>query len=523
MEKASLIPEPVKAKYAKGHFSIAEFTRIVAVGNGAVNPAELLGEYLRPASSFPFPVITALEGAAGDIILRENSRAEADECGFVCEKYSIEVSDDYVLIEAENSTGLLRAVQTFRQLLPPEIFADKEQSGIDWIIPCVSIKDAPALRWRGMHFDVSRHFFSVKEVCNYIELLAQHKFNIFHWHLTDDQGWRIEINKYPRLTEIGAFRDGTLIGCNSVFPRRYDGKRCGGFYTQAEIREVVAFAARRGIMIVPEIDMPGHMQAAIAAYPEFGNNPSMRLSVRQHWGISQNILNPGPAAIQFCCDVFAEVIKLFPSKFIHLGGDEALKYEWENSAYANEQLVKYHLPDMPALQCRFIGEIGKFLREHDRIPIGWDEIMEGGLSEGTAVMSWRGEDEVGTAARLGHYTVNASNTHTYFDYYQSDSALEPLAIGGDLPCEKVYRYQAVPVNLTPEEAKFVLGGQGQIWSEYMANFAHVQYMAFPRAAALSERLWNPSAKRRFSDFVRRLNDAHRARFFAQNAVMHDLP
>ncbi|MDD3153336.1 MAG: beta-N-acetylhexosaminidase [Victivallaceae bacterium] len=500
MAKASLIPEPVKTSFHPGVFALDEFSRIVAASDGAIAAAGLLGEYLRPATGYMFPVVGDVEGAVGDIVLREKGLTQEDEFGFVSERYTIEVEEDGVTLEADNPTGLLRAIQTFRQLLPAEIYSAKVRKAA-WEAPCVTLEDAPKYRWRGMHLDVSRHVFSTGEVCRYVELLAQHKFNLFHWHLTDDQGWRIEIAKYPKLTEVGAFRDGTLIGSQLQKPYRCDHKRYGGFYTAKDVKTVVAFAARRGITVVPEIDMPGHMQAAVAAYPELGNNPSAQLSVRWLWGISQNILNPGPEALKFCRNVLTEVLKLFPSKFIHVGGDEAAKYEWENSVYANELMLRCHLPDADALQGRFMGEIGKFLRKKNRILIGWDEILECGLSEGAAVMSWRGDEAVKESARIGHYAVNSNKKYTYFDY-------------PDLTLEKVYEFTPAPKGMNDEETRFVLGGQGQVWTEYMPNFRKVEFMAFPRAAALAERLWSPAGKCTFADFTKRM-DTHARRLAAE--------
>ena len=350
----------------------------------------------------------------------------------------------------------------------------------------------------------------------FIDTMASLKFNTLHWHLTEDQGWRIEIKKYPKLTEVGAWREKTVVGHirdyrEKKIPYEYDGVRHGGFYTQEAIREVVAYAAERQITIVPEIDMPGHMQAAIAAYPELGCTTN-QLPVKAEWGICKNILNPEESTVQFCKDVLTEVMELFPSEFIHIGGDEAKKDQWEASERIQQLREERGLKDMHEMQSWFIRQIDDFLVANGRRLIGWDEIAEGGLAENAAVMWWRGKagqthglEIAKKAAQDGHDIVVAANGSLYFDYYQSkDKKNEPLAIGGFLPLETVYHFEPVIEGLDEATAAHILGAQGQIWTEYIPDMKHAEYMAFPRACALAEQAWLPAKQKNFSDFMERM-------------------
>jgi hexosaminidase len=355
-----------------------------------------------------------------------------------------------------------------------------------------------------MMLDVARHFMPKEFVLKFIDLVAFHKMNSLHLHLTDDQGWRIEIKKYPRLTEVGAWRDETLVGHSSQKPHRFDGKRHGGFYSQDDIREIVDYAAQRYVTILPEIEMPGHAQSAIAAYPELGTT-GRPLPVLTYWGVNPNIFNANEETIVFLQNVLTEVLDLFPSPFIHVGGDEAVKEQWERSPEAQARIAELGLEDEHELQSYFIKRMDSFLAERGRRLIGWDEILEGGLAPGATVMSWRGVKGGIEAAKAGHDVVMAPTTHTYLDYYQSrDKEKEPLAIGGFLPLEKVYSFHPIPRQLTKEEAKHVLGAQAQLWAEYIPNPEHMEYMAFPRMVALSECVWTPKEKKDFDDFKNRL-------------------
>jgi hexosaminidase len=343
-------------------------------------------------------------------------------------------------------------------------------------------------------------------VKKYIDLLALHKMNSFHWHLTDDQGWRVEIKKYPRLTQVGAWRSQTIVGhvTNDSTTWVYDRKPHGGFYTQDDIREIVAYARERFVRIVPEIEMPGHAQAAIAAYPSLGNFGDT-VTVWGSWGVSPYILNPSDTTIAFMRDVLTEVMALFPGEFIHVGGDEAIKPQWKTSRRAQELMQTLGLRTEDELQSWFIGKMDEFITSKGRRMVGWDEILEGGLAPNAVVMSWRGTQGGLAAARAGHDVVMTPGSHTYFDHYQSRNIdAEPLAIGGFLPLDTAYAYDPVPAELEPQFVKHILGTQGQIWTEYLETPKAVEYMAFPRVAALAEVLWTPKALKNFADFSARL-------------------
>ena len=372
----------------------------------------------------------------------------------------------------------------------------------EWNIPAVEITDYPRFEYRGMHLDVARHFFPVEFVKKYIDLLAMHKMNRFHWHLTEDQGWRIEIKKYPKLTEIGAWRDSTLIG--NYGSGVYDNVRHGGFYTQEEIKQVVAYAQKRHITIIPEVEMPGHSSAALAAYPEFGCFDK-EYHVTSTWGVFEDIYCPKEETFDFLEDVLVEVMELFPSKYIHIGGDEAPKKQWEESEIAQEVIKREGLKDEHELQSYFIERIEKFLNENGRQIIGWDEIMEGGLAPQATVMSWRGEAGGIQAAKIQHDVIMTPNGTNYFDHFQAEpTADEPISIGGMTTLEDVYNYEPIPEELTPEEAKYILGSQGNVWSEYLHSGKKVEYMAYPRATALAEVVWSSVENKDWEDFLERL-------------------
>ena len=456
------------------------------------------------ATGFKLPV---QPGGDGDIVFQTLEDASLGDEG-----YTLKAADSAV-IAAPSPAGLFYGAQTLRQLLPPEIYSAEKVSRV-WKTPTVEIRDFPRFGWRGLHLDTGRHFMPKEDVMKFIDTMAALKFNTFHWHLTEDQGWRIEIRKYPKLTEAGAWREETLIGNYGEYkkqkkPLKYDGTPHGGFYTQDDIREVVAYAAERHITIVPEIDMPGHMQAAIAAYPELGCTTN-RVGVKCEWGISRNILNPEESTVQFCKDVLTEVMELFPSEFIHIGGDEAKKDQWEASARIQQLREERGLKDMHEMQSWFIRQIDDFLAANGRRLIGWDEIAEGGLAENAAVMWWRGHNKKGlsiamNAAEKGHDIVVASTSHLYFDYYQSkDITNEPPAIGNFLPLEKVYAFEPIIDGLSEQAAAHVLGAQGQLWTEYMPDMKQVEYMAFPRACALAELVWLPKGRKDYASFLERM-------------------
>lgn len=412
--------------------------------------------------------------------------------GQASEGYTITVDADRVLVEATSPAGIFYGIQTIRKAVPVEM-------GAVVGFPAGVITDAPRFAYRGAHLDVCRHFFSVDSVKTYIDMLVLHNMNKFHWHLTEDQGWRMEIKQFPKLTEIGSVRNGTMIrkDWNSNDSIQY-----GGFYIQEECREIVKYAADRYITVIPEIDMPGHMVAAVTAYPELGCTGGP-YEVRTIWGVSEELLCAGNEKVyDFVDKVLDEVMDVFPSKDIHIGGDECPKTEWEKCPKCQSKIKALGLKKddrftaEQKLQAYFTKHVDEYLTKHGRNAIGWDEILEGGVSENATVMSWRGESGGIEAARLKHRVIMTPNTYCYFDYYQSkDCDNEPFAIGGFLPIKHVYDYEPLPANLTPEEQSYIWGVQCNVWTEYIPTFSHVQYMMLPRGAALSEVQWSlPEAK-----------------------------
>ena len=497
----SIVPYPARVERGRGAFALTRTTPIVADA-AARKQARQLAMMLAPATGFDLPVRVGAAPRGAHIALRIDPALQKT---LGTEGYRLSVTPAAVTIRAGASAGLFYGMQTLRQLLPPEIFREAEVER-RWTVPAVTIEDHPGFSWRGMHLDVARHFQPKEFVKKYIDLLALHKMNRFHWHLTDDQGWRIEIRRYPKLTSVAAWRKQTLIGPyrTNPLPEHFDGKPHGGFYTQDDIREIVAYAADRFITIVPEIEMPGHSQAIIAAYPELGSVDEP-VEVRPTWAVSPYILNADASTVSFMQNVLAEVLELFPGPWIHIGGDEADKTQWKNNPRIQARMRELDVKDEHELQSWFIRQMDAFLTARHRRLIGWDEILEGGLAANATVMAWRGIEHAMTAARSGHDAVLAPTSHTYFDYYQAqDRAREPLAIGGFLPLERVYAWEPMPAGLEPRFQKHVLGVQGQVWTEYLPNPKAVEYMAFPRASALSEVAWSPAAARRFDDFRARL-------------------
>ena len=425
------------------------------------------------------------------------------------EGYTLAVASNGVVIRATTASGSFQGVQSLLQLFPPQAFAKTKVEGVAWVLPVVQIEDQPRFKWRGMMLDVGRHFIPKDDVKRMIDAMALHKLNTFHWHLTEDQGWRIEIKKYPKLTEVGAWRASSPpYGDRNA----NDGQRHGGFYTQEEVREVVAYAAARHITIIPEIEMPGHAAAAIASYPEFGNTdvPGFSPRVVMRWGVQPYTFAPREETFRFLEDVLTEVCALFPSKYIHIGGDEAPKTQWKQSAFAQEVMKREGLKTEEDLQSWFIRRIGKFLESKNRRLIGWDEIQEGGLPKTATMMVWRDAKWAKHALALGNDVVMATTSHTYLDYYQAKPETEMArgnefeAIGGFLPLEKVYSYNPAFVAENSAQEKQILGTQGQVWGEYVKDVNKAQYVAFPRVSALAEVAWTPQANRNYQDFLRRL-------------------
>lgn len=502
MPPPSLIPQPFRVTPAGGEITLGAASRIFA-GRGVRGEADFLAAVLRRGTGFRMEVANPGECPAndGDISLELDPDLDLPNT----EGYFLTAAAERpVVIRAKSAMGIARGIQTLLQLLPPAILGQGPYVGVEWKLPCVTIEDHPRFAWRGAMLDSVRHFQPKEFIKKFLDLLALHKLNTFHWHLTDDQGWRIEIKKYPRLTEVGSRRRETMLG-HLPEHRIGDGRVHQGFYTQEEAREIVAYAAERHITIVPEIEMPGHCQAAIAAYPELGCTQEP-VEVGTEWGFHcLNIFNPAESTISFLQDVLGEVMEIFPGQFIHVGGDEAVKTQWEASTEVRDRMKEVGAKDCHELQSWFIRRMADYLSRHGRRLVGWDEILEGGLAPDATVMSWRGIQGGITAAQAGHDAVMAPTTHTYFDYYQSeDLGGEPLALGGFLPLEVVYAYDPVPVELTPKEAAHILGVQGQLWTECMPTPDRVEYMAFPRLCALAEVGWSPSASRDYGSFRARL-------------------
>lgn len=425
------------------------------------------------------------------------------------EGYSLDIDPSKIIIKASSAAGFYYAVQSLKQLLPIAVYGDKESDSVEkWEVPCVHIDDAPRFSYRGMHLDVARHFFSVDEVKRYIDLLAMHKLNVFHWHLTDDQGWRIEIKKYPKLTEVGSIRKHTMVEKNFD---QYDNTPYGGYYTQDQIRDIVNYAKERFITIIPEVDLPGHMVAALASYPSLGCTGGP-YEVQGMWGVHPDVLCAGKEeTYEFVTDVLSEVIELFPSRYIHIGGDECPKDRWKKCPLCQARIRKLGLKTdkehtaEERLQSYFMTRVEKFLNENDRQIIGWDEILEGGAAPNATVMSWRGTDGGVQAAKLRHNVVMTPNTYLYFDYYQSeDTQIEPLAIGSYVPLERVYDFEPVPDTLDNDSKKYILGAQANLWTEYISDFKQVEYMLLPRLDALSEVQWTRPENKNWVNFLDRL-------------------
>lgn len=488
----NVIPYPQSVEVGKGTFkgAGANFNCDQAVDAKSQVIIKELADKITYVSgricSYATPVGLANDCAKvkGFIFLKDANLAE--------EEYSIDITKANCIVRASSYNGFLYAIQTLKQLTSVNIFGDEPNPAEKFLFPCVKIQDKPRFGYRGMHLDCSRHFFSVEEVKKYLDIMALYKLNRFHWHLTDDQGWRVEIKKYPRLTEIGAFRNGTVIkkdwGSN-------DGVRYGGYYTQEQMKDIVAYAGKLGIVVIPEIDLPGHMMGALAGYPELGCTGGP-YEVWTRWGISEQVLCPGKEAMfSFLEDVFTELMDIFPSEYIHIGGDECPKTEWEKCPACQARIKQLgikadgqHSAEQ-FLQSYVTARVQKFLNDHGRRIIGWDEVLEGELAEGATVMSWRGTEGGIKASAMGFDVIMTPNTYCYFDYYQSeDQDKEPFGIGGFLPWDKVYSYEPLE-GLNDSQQKHILGVQANLWTEYVATPEHLEYMLLPRMNALSEVQW----------------------------------
>lgn len=508
-QTVSIIPQPVSLQQHKGSFVITKNTVLVVTDGGDEPSASFFNNYLKQVYGFQLPVKN--KAAANSIVLTTRKFIQAP----AVEGYDLSSGPQGVRIEGDSYAATFQGIQTLIQLLPVQKSASLK-------IASVTVKDAPRFAYRGMHLDVGRHFFPIAFIKKYIDYLALHKMNYFHWHLTDDQGWRIEIKKYPRLTQIGGFRNGTIIG-------RYPGtgndeQRYGGYYTQDEIRDIVAYAAQRFITVVPEIELPGHASAAIAAYPILSCFPSESTQhpadcawagdttgkqVQQTWGVFDDVFCAGKeTTFSFLQDVMDEVMELFPGKLLHVGGDECPKSNWKRCPQCQQRMRDNNLKDEHELQSYFIQRMEKYLNGKGRSIIGWDEILEGGLAPNAAVMSWRGEDGGITAAKQKHNVVMTPGGWMYFDHTQSEQE-DSVTIGGFTTIQKVYSYEPIPAALTADEGKYILGAQANLWTEYIKNPRKVEYMVFPRMSALSEVQWSSKENRNWDSFEKRLQTQFR--------------
>ncbi|HWI23986.1 MAG TPA: family 20 glycosylhydrolase [Lysobacter sp.] len=487
----SLIPWPARVEAGDGSF-VLDGRSAVVVARGDAPAARAAQEFttlLRRTQGITLKVETR-PATARDIAFASDRAAPEGE-----EAYAVDVGDSGIRVRARGATGLYYGGITLWQLLTTDV-----KQGLPLQLPAMRIEDAPRFAWRGLMLDTARHFRTVDEIKQFLDWMALHKFNTFHWHLTDDQGWRLQIRRYPKLTEIGAWRTPAGAGARDAAGRPV---RYGGFYTQAQAREIVAHAAARHITVVPEIEMPGHAQAAIASYPQLGVTGG-RPPVSNGWGVSPYLFNIDDGTFAFLENVLDEVTAIFPGRYIHIGGDEAAKGQWENSPYVQQRMRELGIADAHALQSWFIKRIERHLSRHGRRLIGWDEILEGGLPPSATVMSWRGTAGAIEAARQGHDVVLSPGVPVYLDQKQGEAADEGPGQPALNTLRLVYGFEPVPPEVTEAEAKHVLGGQGNLWSEYMRTFGTVQRAAYPRAAALAEALWSPKAARDWDSFLARM-------------------
>ncbi len=515
----SIIPQPQQVAVQKGCLKVAGLPVNIGQSEQMDERVEWLAEELAERLSLVTGKSSEVDNDEPGICLVENTSLAPEHYTL-----TVEPKRKSIVIEASDYNGLFNGVQTLYQLLPPEVYGDKARSDVKWVVPAVAIQDGPRFSYRGMHMDPCRHFWTVEETKRYIDVMAMHKMNRLHWHLTEDQGWRIEIKKYPKLTEIGSVRKSTIIGSlweNLEYEKEHgqmkeDGIPYGGFYTQDEAREIVAYAWNRGITVIPEIDLPGHMLGALAAYPELGCTGGP-YEVWTRWGVSDEVLCPGKEAMfTFLEGVFDELMEIFPSEYMHIGGDECPKTAWEKCPACQRRIKTLGLKSdakgtkEQKLQNYVTSRLQDYLAKHGRKIIGWDEILEGELAPGATVMSWRGAEGGVAAAKAGFDAIMTPNTYCYFDYYQSDKPeLEPLAIGGCLPLEKVYSCD--PFEGIPEDCQHhILGVQANLWTEYISTTEYLEYMLLPRMDALSEVQWCAPEVKDYNQFLGRVEKMFKA-------------
>lgn len=468
LAQCPILPTPVVYKEVDGVFSFGDQLSI-----NESNFPEEIKPYFAETLRDKFQLRTVF--SKGDLAQVKFKRMYNTPTDF----YSINVAEN-ITVNYSSEASCFYAINSLMQLI------QGDTSG--YYVQKAFVQDYPKFQWRGLHLDVSRHFFTVDEVKRYIDLMALYKFNVFHWHLTDDQGWRIEIKKYPKLTEVGAWRDSTVENHFTMSPRTYSTERYGGFYTQEQAKDIVAYARSKYITVVPEIEMPGHSVAALAAYPQFSCSEQQEATVGL-WGVFEHIFCAKEESIVFLQDILEEILLIFPSPYIHIGGDEAPKERWKKCKRCQAVIRENGLKDEHELQSYFIRKMDEYLTLKGRKLVGWDEILEGGLSDNATVMSWRGMQGGIDAAKQNHYVVMSPGSHCYFDHYQSTNPNEPLAIGGYTSLEKVYSFNPIPADLPSDKAFYILGGQANLWTEYIPTMKHLEYMAYPRAIALAQALW----------------------------------
>ena len=509
----SIVPQPASIKMKPGKFRITNQTMLLVAERDIdlKNVAILFAEQLRLAGG-PFLRVESMMDEMNDgnaIVFAYNKNREK----LPTEGYRLNISQNGILLTGNSGAGLFYGMQTLLQLLPPEVCKiTKPEEGKSWEVPCTDIKDEPRFPYRGMHLDVSRHFFPKEFIFRYIDLLAMYKMNIFHWHLTDDNGWRIEILRYPELTEVSAWRvDHEDLPWRERPPQEVGEEATyGGFYTQSDIREIVQYAAQRYITIIPEIEMPAHSVEVLAAYPDLScTGGPFTVPPGSYWPNSDIFCAGSESVFVFLEDVLTEVMDLFPSEYIHVGGDEATKTRWEACPKCQQRMKDEGLNDEKELQSYFIKRIERFINSKGKKLIGWDEILEGGLAPEATVMSWRGLEGGIAAARQGHDVIMTPTSHCYFDYYQANPDFEPEAIGGFTTLKKVYSFEPIPEELTADEGKHILGAQGNVWTEYISTQEHAEYMALPRMIAIAEIDWSPAKLRNWDDFRQRLEGQYK--------------
>lgn len=503
-EQCSLIPQPNELKANAGHFTFNTPTAFYVSPELDKNSVPIIDSFSQSLNAISGLQTTSQPLNEAEALPKQSIVFKANK-EIAPEGYELNIQTDGITVQASDRSGVFYAIQTLKQLLPTAIYGSQAVTDAQWTLPCMKIKDAPRFGYRGLHIDVARHFFPKEEMKRILDLMALHKQNILHWHLTDDQGWRIEIKKYPRLTEIGSIRNKTMIRKEWD---NYDTTPYGGFFTQEDIKEVVRYANERCINIIPEIDLPGHMMAALAAYPELGCTGGP-YEVSGQWGVRDDVLCPGKEiTFTFIEDVLTEVMELFPSEYIHIGGDECPKIRWEKCPRCQARIKAEGLKANDKHKAEFFlqsyvtARVEKFLNDHGRKIIGWDEILEGELAPNATVMSWRGMEGGIEAARLQHPVIMTPNNYVYLDYYPTmNTQDEPLAIGGYNPLEKVYSLEPIPDVLNEKERSYIIGAQGNMWTEYILSNEHLEYMLLPRLAALSEVQWTQPENKSWERFL----------------------